>query len=89
MPGAAVVGRCSGWGEADGIEIGRGRSGLQDFAGGGEGGAFAGRAAGTSKRPPMECGTDMYGRSFEDLDGHIWELMYMSPAAVEKGAHGS
>jgi len=46
-------------------------------------------AGGTSKRPPMECGTDMYGRSFEDLDGHIWELMYMSPAAVEKGAHGS
>ncbi|MEM5314869.1 VOC family protein [Paraburkholderia sp. JHI869] len=46
-------------------------------------------AGGTSKRPPMECGTDMYGRSFEDPDGHIWELMYMSPAAVEKGAHGS
>ncbi|HKU00684.1 MAG TPA: VOC family protein [Paraburkholderia sp.] len=44
---------------------------------------------GTSKRPPMECGDSMYGRSFEDPDGHIWELMYMSPEAVEKGAHGS
>lgn len=45
-------------------------------------------AGATSKRPPMDCGTEMYGRSFEDLDGHIWELMYMSPAMVEKGAHG-
>ncbi len=22
----------------------------------------------------------MYGQSFEDLDGHIWELIYMEPA---------
>lgn len=28
----------------------------------------------------------MYGRSFEDLDGHIWEIMWMDPAAAEKGA---
>jgi predicted lactoylglutathione lyase len=27
----------------------------------------------------------MYGRSFEDLDGHIWEVMWMDPAAVEAG----
>lgn len=27
----------------------------------------------------------MYGRSFEDPDGHIWEIMWMDPAAVEKG----
>jgi predicted lactoylglutathione lyase len=27
----------------------------------------------------------MYGRSFEDPDGHIWEVMWMDPAAVEKG----
>ncbi|MGO4705335.1 VOC family protein [Microvirga sp. 2MCAF38] len=24
----------------------------------------------------------MYGRSFEDLDGHIWEVMWMDMAAV-------
>lgn len=24
----------------------------------------------------------MYGRSFEDLDGHIWEVMWMDPDAV-------
>jgi predicted lactoylglutathione lyase len=23
----------------------------------------------------------MYGHAFEDLDGHIWELMYMEPTA--------
>ena len=27
----------------------------------------------------------MYGRSFEDPDGHIWEVMWMDPAAVERG----
>ncbi|AJE81980.1 Glyoxalase family protein [Streptomyces albus] len=25
----------------------------------------------------------MYGRSFDDLDGHTWEVMWMDPAAVE------
>jgi len=24
----------------------------------------------------------MYGHGFEDLDGHIWELMYMEPGGV-------
>ncbi len=24
----------------------------------------------------------MYGRSFNDLDGHIWEIVWMDPAAV-------
>jgi predicted lactoylglutathione lyase len=23
----------------------------------------------------------MYGRSFQDLDGHLWEVMYMAPGA--------
>ncbi|QCI67056.1 VOC family protein [Phreatobacter stygius] len=27
----------------------------------------------------------MYGRSFEDPDGHIWEVMWMDPAAVGAG----
>ncbi|KAA9333256.1 glyoxalase/bleomycin resistance/extradiol dioxygenase family protein [Hymenobacter busanensis] len=24
----------------------------------------------------------MYGRNFQDLDGHLWEVMYMDPAAI-------
>ncbi len=28
----------------------------------------------------------MYGRSFEDPDGHIWEVMWMDAAAAEQGA---
>lgn len=31
-------------------------------------------------REPQDMGF-MYGHSFEDLDGHIWELMYMDPNA--------
>ena len=27
----------------------------------------------------------MYGRSFHDLDGHLWEVMWMDQAAVEAG----
>ena len=27
----------------------------------------------------------MYGRSFYDLDGHAWEIMWMDPAAAEVG----
>lgn len=26
----------------------------------------------------------MYGHGFHDLDGHIWELMWMDPAAIHK-----
>ncbi|MEU1179734.1 VOC family protein [Streptomyces sp. NPDC005820] len=25
----------------------------------------------------------MYGRSFDDLDGHTWEIVWMDPSAVE------
>jgi predicted lactoylglutathione lyase len=31
---------------------------------------------------PQDHGT-MYGRSFLDLDGHIWEVTWMDPAALE------
>ncbi|KTQ94061.1 lactoylglutathione lyase [Aureimonas ureilytica] len=31
--------------------------------------------------PTQEFGV-MYGRSYEDPDGHIWEVMWMDPAAV-------
>jgi predicted lactoylglutathione lyase len=32
--------------------------------------------------PKQEFGGFMYGRSFEDPDGHIWEVMWMDMAAV-------
>jgi predicted lactoylglutathione lyase len=38
-------------------------------------------AGGTVPRQPQDHGF-MYGHGFEDLDGHIWEVMYMDPAAV-------
>ena len=40
-------------------------------------------AGGTAPRAPQDQGW-MYGHGFEDLDGHIWELMFMDPNA--KGA---
>ena len=27
----------------------------------------------------------MYGRSFQDLDGHLWEVMWMDPSATNQG----
>ncbi|HEX8645669.1 MAG TPA: VOC family protein [Thermoleophilaceae bacterium] len=33
---------------------------------------------------PMDHGF-MYGRSFHDLDGHLWEVIWMDPAAAEQG----
>jgi uncharacterized protein len=29
----------------------------------------------------------MYGVSFQDPDGHVWEVMWMDTAAMEQGAH--
>ncbi|WP_138992268.1 VOC family protein [Larkinella sp. C7] len=26
----------------------------------------------------------MYGHGFEDLDGHLWEVMWMDPSAIEQ-----
>lgn len=34
--------------------------------------------------PPQDYGF-MYGRSYADPDGHIWEAMWMDAAAVEQG----
>ncbi len=42
------------------------------------------KAGGTEAREPMDYGF-MYGRSFNDLDGHIWEVMYMEPSAIQQG----
>ena len=36
-------------------------------------------------KPVMDYGP-MYGASFQDIDGHVWELMYMDQAAAEKAA---
>ncbi len=41
-------------------------------------------AGGTFARDAMDHGF-MYGRSFHDLDGHLWEVMWMDPEAAEKG----
>lgn len=39
-------------------------------------------AGGSTFREPEDHGF-MYGRAFQDLDGHIWEIMWMDPAAVQ------
>jgi predicted lactoylglutathione lyase len=37
-------------------------------------------AGGTTYNEPQDHGF-MYGHGFQDLDGHIWELIFMEPAA--------
>jgi uncharacterized protein len=46
------------------------------------------RAAGgkPDPTPTQDIGGMMYGRSFEDPDGHIWEVMWMAQEAAEQGA---
>ena len=47
----------------------------------------AGAAGGTiDPTPKQDMGGMMYGRSFEDPDGHIWEMMWMDTSAAEQGA---
>lgn len=41
-------------------------------------------AGGQPAADPQDHGF-MYGRSFLDLDGHQWEIMWMSPEAVTAG----
>ena len=36
--------------------------------------------------PKQDMGGMMYGRSFEDPDGHHWEPMWMDASAAEQGA---
>jgi uncharacterized protein len=36
--------------------------------------------------PKQDMGGMMYGRSFEDPDGHHWEPMWMDPQMAEQGA---
>ena len=47
-------------------------------------GAAGGRADVSEKQ---DMGGVMYGRSFEDPDGHHWEPMWMDPGFAERGAH--
>ena len=41
-------------------------------------------AGGTIPREAQDHGF-MYGHAFEDLDGHIWELVYMEPTGAGQG----
>jgi predicted lactoylglutathione lyase len=43
--------------------------------------ALAGGAQPANDPMDMEF---MYGRSFSDLDGHLWEIFYMDPRALEE-----
>ena len=43
-------------------------------------------AGGTADPAPKQDYGVMYGRSISDPDGHIWEIMWMDPAAAEQGA---
>jgi predicted lactoylglutathione lyase len=38
-------------------------------------------AGGTTFKEPQDYGF-MYGHGYQDLDGHIWEIMWMDPAAA-------
>ena len=41
-------------------------------------------AGGTTYDDPQDYGF-MYGHGFQDLDSHIWEIIYMDPDAMEQG----
>ncbi|KAK9353583.1 hypothetical protein V1523DRAFT_410560 [Lipomyces doorenjongii] len=40
----------------------------------------AGKAGGKKDPSPSQDHDMMYSRSFEDLDGHVWEVMWMDPS---------
>ncbi|HEX8349851.1 MAG TPA: VOC family protein [Hymenobacter sp.] len=39
-------------------------------------------AAGATTPNPAQDQGFMYGHGYQDLDGHLWEIMYMDPAAL-------
>ena len=39
-------------------------------------------AGGSTYSAPQDHGF-MYGHGFQDLDGHIWEIVYMEPSAIK------
>ena len=42
-------------------------------------------AGGSPANDPLDTGS-MYGRSFHDPDGHLWEVVWMDASAVEQQA---
>ena len=42
------------------------------------------KAGGVEPNEPQDHGW-MYGRSFQDIDGHLWEVFYMDSSAVNQG----
>lgn len=40
-------------------------------------------AGGTTYKEPQDHGF-IYGHGFQDLDGHIWEIMFMEPSAINQ-----
>ena len=49
--------------------------------------AAAGNGGKADPGPRQDMDGMMYGRSFEDPDGHHWEPMWMDPQMAEQGAH--
>ena len=45
--------------------------------------AMATTEGGTTFKPAQDYGF-MYGHAYRDLDGHIWELMWMDPNFIQK-----
>ncbi|GLK57247.1 putative lactoylglutathione lyase [Methylopila capsulata] len=43
-------------------------------------------AGGAADPTPTQDYGVMYGRSYEDPDGHVWEVMWMDPAAAAGGS---
>ena len=43
-------------------------------------------SGGSEWMPPQDYGF-MYGASFQDPDGHVWETMWMDQAAIDQGEH--
>ena len=43
------------------------------------------KAGGKADPTPTQDFGFMYGRSYEDPDGHIWEVMWMDPTAIPTG----
>jgi predicted lactoylglutathione lyase len=39
---------------------------------------------GSPANEPLEMGDFMYSRSFQDPDGHLWEVVWMDPAVLEE-----
>ncbi|MDQ6437165.1 VOC family protein [Mesorhizobium sp. LHD-90] len=49
----------------------------------------AGSAGGVVDTNPSQDYGFMYSRSFEDPDGHVWEVVWMDQAAVDSGEAGA